>query len=391
MLSERLKQFRLSKGWSLDELSAEIGGIVSKNALSKYERGLMQPSISVLTKLAQAFNIKALQLTNPPDLSTEFIAYRKGSGLGKKKKGIIENLVKTELEERIKLQEKIGILEELNLPIKTYQVNNLADSEDAAKSMRKFWNLGLNPIANLTALLEQNKIHVILKDTPTKFDGISALTKYNNDKLIAAAVVSRKGVPGDRQRLNLAHELGHIVLKVALKVDEEKAAFRFGAAFLAPRESIYELIGSKRSSLQFAELVHYKKYYGISIQALIYRLQDLEVISKSYTSRLFQIINQKGWKKNEPAALIPEKPLLFRSSVMRAFSEKIISASQANRLLGANEFKENNLALREKQEFLKLDKKKRDDILEKQAEKEAAFYKENAEWKEFTFGDIIEY
>ena len=50
----------------------------------------------------------------------------------------------------------------------------------------------------------------------------------------AAAVVSRLGVPGDRQRLNLAHELGHLVLKIPPLADQEKLAFRFGAALLAP-------------------------------------------------------------------------------------------------------------------------------------------------------------
>ena len=39
MLSERLKRFRLARGMSLDDLVAAIDGQVSKQALSKYERG----------------------------------------------------------------------------------------------------------------------------------------------------------------------------------------------------------------------------------------------------------------------------------------------------------------------------------------------------------------
>ena len=54
MLAKKIKQLRLSRGWSLDELVAHIGGVVTKQAISKYELGLDQPSAPVLAKIASA-------------------------------------------------------------------------------------------------------------------------------------------------------------------------------------------------------------------------------------------------------------------------------------------------------------------------------------------------
>ena len=48
MLGERLRRFRLARGMSLDNLEAAIDGFVSKQALSKYERGKMQPKAMAL-------------------------------------------------------------------------------------------------------------------------------------------------------------------------------------------------------------------------------------------------------------------------------------------------------------------------------------------------------
>ena len=391
MLGKRIKQFRLAKGWSQDDLVAELGGIISKNALSKYERDKMKPSLSVLAKLAKAFDTKILHLQNPPKITTEIVAYRKGSGLGIKNEERIENLLRSELEERIRLMEKLGVVEEINLPVLDFQVNSLEDCEKVAEELRDFWELGNNPIADLTALLERNKIHVILKDTVDKFDGISSLSKNDEGKVIAAAVVSRSNVKWSRQRLNLAHELGHLILKVSPKIDEEKAAFRFGAALLAPKESILEIIGKRRTTIQFGELLQFKIQFGISIQALIYRLGDLSIITPSYKARLFQIISKAGMRKNEPGELEIEKPMWLSNTVMRAFSEKIISANEANKLLSKSNFKSERKSLVQKSEFIKLSSIKKNELLKTMADDAEGHYLTNSEWKEFLIGDFIEY
>lgn len=51
----RLKLVRKSKGFSTRTLAEKVG--VSAQAISKYERGLMNPANDVLTKMAQALGV----------------------------------------------------------------------------------------------------------------------------------------------------------------------------------------------------------------------------------------------------------------------------------------------------------------------------------------------
>src|SRR5271154_1679934 len=73
----RIKQLRLARGLSLDELSDAMGGIVTKQALSKYELGISTPSAPVLNQLARALNVKAMNLWAAPSFEVKFLGYRK--------------------------------------------------------------------------------------------------------------------------------------------------------------------------------------------------------------------------------------------------------------------------------------------------------------------------
>lgn len=388
-IGDRIKQFRLSRGWSLDELVAEIGGVVTKTALSKYERNLIKPSNKVLNAIAKAFDTKAIHLAIPPELNIEFVAYRKGSGLSKKDQLQVENLVATSLEDRIKVQDLLFPSGVSNLPVKEYKIDKIEDVEDAAVDLRNKWNLGLDPISNIVQNLENNFVHVITIHHQKSFDGISALGFDSNSKLKAAAVVSKRNIPGERQRLNLTHELGHIVLDIPARLDEEKVAFRFGGAFLAPKDTIHKVVGSRRDHFQVRELFILKKYFGLSVQALLFRFRDLEIITQSIFSNWYMIINRNGWKKNEPNPIKEELPQWFEKSILHAFSEGLISSDEASRLLG-DEVDSKELSLIKKKEFLKLALTDRNKLLAEQADKFVEHYNNNREWKEFG-GDIVEY
>lgn len=393
MLGQRIKQFRLANAMSLDELVAATGGIVSKVALSKYEREIIKPSNKVLNSLAKALNVKIIHLVNPLDIKIEFIAYRKGSGLAKKEQVNVESLISSKLEDRIKIQDLLFHNSKPNLPVKSYPIKSLSDVENASADLRNRWKLGLDPISSITQSLESNFVHTISIKSDKPFDGISALAysqSASGRQLKAAAVVSKSNIPGERQRLNLAHELGHIVLNISPEVDEEKAAFRFGGAFLAPADTIYKIVGRKRDHFQMKELYLLKKIFGISIQSLLFRLKDLDVISVSSFSTWFRIINKNNWKKNEPIPMKEEKSQWFERNVLHAFSEGLISSNEAARLLG-EDVNTQELSLIKKKEFMKLSLKDRERILLEEADKLAQFYETNKEWKDLGAGDFIEY
>lgn len=389
MLGQRIKQFRLAKNYSLDELVAATGGIVSKVALSKYERDIIKPSNKVLTAIAKALNVKTINLALQPTVKVEFVAYRKGSCLSKKEQSNVESLVSSKLEDRVKIQDLLFSSSKPNLPVQHYKVQSIGDVESISTELRAKWKLGLDPIGNITELLENNFVHVMFIDNEKSFDGISALAYANDSQLKAAAVVSKNNIPGERQRLNLAHELGHIVLDIAKNLDEEKVAFRFGGAFLAPKETVLKIVGTRREHFQPRELFILKKIFGISIQALLYRLKDLEIISQTSFSNWYRIINKNNWKKNEPMPMKEETSHWFEKNVLHAFSEGLISSDEAARLLG-EDIDSQELSLIKKKEFLKLSQNDRFKILSEQADKFIMHYNNDNEWKVFG-GDIVEY
>jgi transcriptional regulator with XRE-family HTH domain len=388
----RIKQLRLARAMSLDDLADTMGGIVTKQALSKYELGHSTPSASVLNQLAAALKVKAMDLWAPPAIQVNFQGYRKRASLPKKWQASFEALVCTKLQERLPLQEYCYSAVPFDLPVHGFPVKTEADAEDAAETLRDRWKLGVDSIGDLTAVLEDHLVHVLEMEGPEKFDGISALVRDPAGKLRAAAVVSRVGCPGDRQRLNLAHELGHLVMKPAAQVDEEKAAFRFAGAFLAPRACIEREIGTKRTTLRLGELLILKRRFGMSVQALLRRLFDLETITDSYYRWWCIYINKMHWRTQEPEPLPSEKPSWFRQTVLRCLAEGFVSVAEAEKLLGEKIESEAGPGMLRRRSFLKLPMEERRRILAAQAERLQKHYESDRDgWEKIESDDFDEH
>lgn len=387
----RIKQIRLARGYSLDELADAMGGIVTKQALSKYERGLSMPSPSVRNRLAGALSVKALQLWSEPELTVKFVAYRKRSTLPKKAQAAIQALVEERLEERTRLQDYCFSSVQFDVPIEKYPVSHEADAEAVAGKVRDHWKLGVDPIANLTAVLEDHLVHVIEVDAPEKFDGISAIAEDEDGKPKAAAVVSRSKCPGDRQRLSLAHELATLVMKPSKSVDEEKAAFRFAGAFLAPQSCLKREVGERRTSVRIEELLILKQRFGMSIQALLRRMSDLEIISPTTYKWSCVHLSQLGYRKQEPQEIRRETSEWLRQAGLRCWAEGFITQQEAERLVGQKlDEKQSPTSLR-RTAFLKLSPEERRRILEEQAAQMQEHYEADDSWRQLQEGDIVEH
>ena len=391
MISQRLRQLRLARGLSLEALAAAIGGAVTKQALSKYEQGTARPSPVVLNRLAEALGVKAAYLLSEPDIEVQFIAYRKGSALAKGEQARVEALVAESLGMRVRLQELLGHTEEVSLPVQSLEVHKGDDVEDAADKLRSEWQLGRDPIGNLTDVLEHHFVHVLEIKAGEKFDGISAVAYDSEHRARAAAVVSRKGVPGGRRRLSLGHELGHLLLDISEDVDQERAAFRFGAALLAPADVLIREVGRRRAFIQPEELLLLKRRFGLSLQALLFRLNDLSIITDAYNRQWCIDINRLGWRKEEPMELPAEQPQWMRQGVLRALAEGLVGKDEAEAMLAERVDMELPLPIIERRAFMKLPLEERRRLLAEQAEKLAEHYAQDTEWRDVEGGDLVEY
>jgi Zn-dependent peptidase ImmA (M78 family)/transcriptional regulator with XRE-family HTH domain len=375
----------------LEALAAEMGGIVTKQALSKCEHDKAQPSPVVLAKLASVLGVKAAYLFHEPTVSVEFIAYRRSPTLRRKEEERVKGIVERALEDRVRLQELSGYCDGSMIPIREWRVNDLEDAEHIAEQLRDRWKLGSDPISNTCATLEDHALVVLTVEANERFDGISAIARDDEQHVKAAVIVTRRDIDGERQRLNLAHELGHIVLDISEDVDEELAAFRFGAAFLAPRERLFDEVGTKRALIQTEELLLLKKQFGISMQALVHRLHDLGIITDSYYKQWWRLFNSYGWRKKEPEELPYEEPHWLRRTALRLLAEGLINQDDAERMLGERIELEQPVSVVQRRAFLKLPLAKRRQILAEQAKRMAKHYDEDTEWRELQGGDVVEY
>lgn len=137
MLGERLKRFRIARGMTLAALETAIDRLVSSSTLSKYEKGIRQPPVKTLNRIAAAYGIKSAQLWGEPLCDVESIAFRKKTKLGKREQERIKAFVAEEVEKRVWLQEQISKQNTLKLPILGTTVSNLDDAEEAAYTLRE--------------------------------------------------------------------------------------------------------------------------------------------------------------------------------------------------------------------------------------------------------------
>lgn len=390
MVGERLKQLRLARGLSLEALAVEVGGIVTRQALWKYEHGRTNPSPAVLTRLAGALGVKSATLWGEPSVRVEVVAYRKKSRLTKQEQQQTESLVKQTLEERVALQSVVGLYPNEGIPIRSLRVRSVEDAEDAARKLRANWLLGVDPISNVVNLLENRFVHVIEIPSGDQFDGLSAVAYDGIGDAVAAAVVYRGGVSGERQRFSLCHELGHLVLDVEEGVDEEKAAHRFGSAFLAPADELLKQAGRTRGAITMQELLMLKRRFGMSIQALLYRLKELDVITDQHYGQWFADFSRLGYRKTEPLPLPIEEPQWLRQSVFHALAEGLTTKEEAERLLGETMEGVPELTLDGRRNFMRLPAEERRRILAEQAAKFVSHYQQDTSWRDIQGGDIVE-
>ncbi|MTB51862.1 ImmA/IrrE family metallo-endopeptidase [Lewinella sp. W8] len=327
-LSTRLKSARLMRGYSLKELAGLTSGAVSSATLSRFERGEIAPSPDKLRWLARAMELPYSYFFRTPKVINQ-VAFRKRSKLGKKVEQQILEQTRDFLERYTEAEHLMNIPSQ-KLPEFSGVIKSLEDAESAADQLRKDWRLGENPIHSVVEEMEAEGIRILAVDAHSAFDGLSSTPDSEED-----FIVFNRNQPLDRQRFTLLHELGHHYLKIAPKLDQERAVNRFSGAFAVPASMMRERIGSHRKQLHPVELIGLKKDFGLSIAALLYRAKDLGIITEYAHRNAMVTISQIGWRKNEPEVFIgEEKPSRLLELLGRGIAEECISQSKAAELYG---------------------------------------------------------
>jgi Zn-dependent peptidase ImmA (M78 family)/transcriptional regulator with XRE-family HTH domain len=342
MFADRLRLARSRAGLSLRDLSAAIGGEVSAQAIGKYENEEMMPSTKVLTLLGKSLGVSLDFLMSSQVLALEGIEFRDSKNTGVKQRSQIEAIVTEEVERYLMIEEVLD-LKETGPDLGTMfdqHVESFAAADVLADKLRAYWQLGSDPIQNVTALLEEKGFRVVEADLPERVDGLTCLVKLTGNRDMMPVIVVSKDATIERRRFTLCHELAHrIIATVDEGMNKEKVMHRFSGAFLMPSEHLRNEAGGPRRGFARAELIRLKHIYGVSAVALLMRLVAIGVLTDSGLSFAFQTY-ARGWRTAEPSPIQPqvglwgaEQPERFTMLVYHALAEHMISVPRAAQLL----------------------------------------------------------
>jgi Zn-dependent peptidase ImmA (M78 family)/DNA-binding XRE family transcriptional regulator len=309
IFGERIKQARALAGLTQEELANQVG--ISQSMVAHIETNRVTPSQEVIQDIAEITAVQPAFFEQAPieDFPINSLAYRARASLSAGERDKAYQYTKLCVEQIRSMAPRLN-LPDLNLP----QINH--DPVATARLMRII--LGAEPtkpILNLINLLERNGIVVIAMPFELeKLDAFSCWSKLIIERPVMAVCIRK---PGDRLRFSIAHELGHILLHKGLfqqTPETEKEANAFAGEFLLPEVAMRGTLSETFNLTQAARL---KLRWGVSMQALIRRAYDLNIITERRYHYLFEQIGRMGWKKREPENLdVPvEKPRAFKKMV----------------------------------------------------------------------------
>ncbi len=322
---DRIKQARELRGFTQTELAECIQ--INRGTLTHYEVGRYEPPEEVLDAIAlqTGFPLAFFKQETTIDFPFGSLLFRARVSIPNKNKLKAHRYGQTIFEMMNGLAQRFKDLP-LLLP------RQRTDPQTAAIIARS--ELGLSPdkpIENLVHITE--KIGVRVLAIPEYIKGIDAYSVWAGfDEKRPAIIISVKDIPGDRLRYSIAHELGHLVMHQWIKgsLDTiEREANEFAAEFLMPAEQMQQELAPPISIYTLQIL---KKKWGVSIQALIRRAYELQIISERQYRYLCYQIGKLGMRTEEPIVIPVEKPRLLRQMAERLYGIPIDYQKMASQL-----------------------------------------------------------
>lgn len=337
IFSKRLKQARTLRKLSMDQLCALMNGVVSKQAIHKYETGKMMPNEESLVALVEALGVDPDYLFRPFtfEVNSLDVSFRKKSSVGKKDISALKIQIQDEIERYIEIENILGKDKD---KLEAIEGSNLSSEEQMIKSaqyIRERWELGKSPITNVQDLLESKGIKVILVETENDFDGLSGVI---NDSY-AIVVLNKNQAFTERRRFTALHELAHLLFDTRFEAnlvlsEKEHLCNVFANEMLLPSSVIKDTfdIGKK---IPTASLKLIQETYGISIDAIMFKLKQLGIISES---RYKGYNIQKNTNEKLRAFVMKSRfqesmTSRFESLVYTAISLELVTLSKAATLL----------------------------------------------------------
>lgn len=335
----RLTQARVRSGMSKTELAAATG--VSAAAIGQYEAGVNSPRQDVLGQLAKALDVRPAffvigrPLARIDTVNAHFRSVRSARVIDRQKALATATLVwelTFALERHVKLPDA-------DLP--TVEIGT--SPSDAAKLLRRHWDLPDGPIQHLVSTAESFGIVVAVRPLG-EIDSVDAFSSVIVNRPIIVTT-PRRSENVFRHRFSIAHEIGHLLLHSDVgdqSVALEHEADEFAAAFLTPSASMDVALPQR---LNLSTLERLGRTWGVSPHSLVRRMVERGRTTESSARRAYQRLATTNDVAADPTTAYPgEVPTLLMKAAelaaeqgadVRALAEALkIGPHQVRDLLG---------------------------------------------------------
>lgn len=329
----RLKEARLYNKFTITELAEKLN--VTKQMISKYERGKSEPSFekSLLLIDVLGYPREFFYTTDKHHIENEGTFFRSRLTATQKSKEPASISLKYSVIVRDFLEQYIDFPILQNREVYEEKVN----PEEIALSVRDSMDLGVEPIHDIIEVAELMGFTVINMDyQEDKVDAFSSMNTINGNSYF----VITTGDSGSffRQQFSIAHEIGHWVLHQNINPQEldkdeykimESEANKFASIFLMPKESF----GNELKNKVVDEIDTYynlKRKWNVSMAAMIMRAKDLSIISAEQEVKLYKQLHYRKWRNPEPFDVETKVtlPVAFKQSLELLIDENILQGHE---------------------------------------------------------------
>ena len=304
-IGKNIRYLRRERGWTLAVLAAKTG--MSKVPLGRIERSINAPSASAIYKLSKAFNVSVNTL-----FAEEHESFRQRRFEDEKKPFLIAADPEDTFTPQLKSMAQAIIvafqaLEDICIAQKHAKIPlfipfepNYQGMENLSLNVRRYMGIEHGIVFDYFELFESQGFRVIAVPMPKRIDGFSYYDPCNQNAFFFLNTKKNS----ERQLFHLTYELGSILLMTAaIQRDEtlvetgnnpkasgekpftaHRAARRFAATFLMPSDAVIDTVkqlGIRQKQWSYNLLLRIKHRFGVSTEAFLYRLDELDLIDQS--------------------------------------------------------------------------------------------------------------
>jgi Zn-dependent peptidase ImmA (M78 family)/transcriptional regulator with XRE-family HTH domain len=300
---------------------SDLAGLVDKSptAVAAWESGAKRPTAASVAKLALSLSVEpGFFAVRPDDVAAlsstpHFRSLRSTTQLARDQAFAYGQLavdIAASLEAHVEFPDP-------DVPSHPAPVDDRTGDgpEQAARLVRAQWGVDAGPAGHLVRLLENHGVLVVFSPP-----GAASVDAYSFDSRLRPVVVLNPiKLDYYRQRFDVAHELGHLVMhsdaEPGGRIVEEQAN-RFAAELLMPAAQLRGQLPATMGGDVWRALARLKEQWGVSIQALLYRARWLGVLSDVSYRNAMTTLSARGWRRNEPGLMNTlEQPSLLPRAV----------------------------------------------------------------------------